>query len=287
MHAVSLLYVPADQPAMLAKSRGRGAGAVIVDLEDAVAVSAKDDARAAAAAFVADPPSGASAIVVRVNGDDRLGEDIGAVAHPNLAAITIAKAEHREQVEIADRILFSMEEAHGIPHGSVEIICLIETALGLNRAFDLATHGRVTRLGVGEADLGAELGIDPNGDDALWAPTRSRIVVDSAAAGIERPIAPVSTDFTDLDALRSSTTLLASMGFGARAAIHPAQIAVIEDAFRPDPAEVADARRLIEQYGDAMAAGAAVFTDDHGRMVDEAVVRNARRVVAIADGGSV
>ena len=286
MHAVSLLYVPADQPSMLAKSRGRGAGAVIIDLEDAIAVDRKDEARAAAAAFVEDPPEGEGSIVVLVNGDERLGDDIGTVAHPNVAAITIAKAEYREQVEIADRILFSMEEAYGIPHGSVAIICLIETALGLTKAFDLASHGRVRRLGVGEADLGADLGIDPLGPDELWAPTRSRIVVDSAAAGIEPPIAPVSTNFTDLPSLASSTSRLASMGFGARAAIHPAQVPIIEEAFRPDDAEVADARRLIEQYDDAMAHGAAVFTDDQGRMVDEAIIRGARRTLAIAEGGS-
>ena len=84
----------------------------------------------------------------------------------------------------------------------------------------------------------------------------------------------------------SSTSRLASMGFGARAAIHPAQVPIIEEAFRPDDAEVADARRLIEQYDDAMANGAAVFTDDQGRMVDEAIIRGARRTLAIAEGGS-
>ncbi|MGI9667732.1 MAG: HpcH/HpaI aldolase/citrate lyase family protein [Acidimicrobiia bacterium] len=280
MSPTTLLYVPADQPAMLTKARQRNADAVIIDLEDAVPVDAKDSARQAARDFVIAPPAGASAIYVRVNGDQNLGLDVEAVAHPNLAGIVIAKAQYMGQVEAADRILFSVEEAHGIPHGTFGVTCLIETAIGLREAFELASHPRVNRLGLGEADLGADLGIDHAAADSVWDPIRLRIVVDSAAAAIDAPAAPVSTNFTDMDELTRSTTHLSSLGFGSRAAIHPAQIPVIEEAFRPTDDEVEAAKNLLHAHELSISRGDGVFTDAKGRMVDEAVVRHARRTMA-------
>jgi citrate lyase subunit beta/citryl-CoA lyase len=109
---------------------------------------------------------------------------------------------------------------------------------------------------------------------------RMQIVLASAAAGLEPPIGPVSTDFTDLDALRESTWTLKRMGFGARAAIHPAQVGVINEMFTPTSEEVEEARRLLARFE---AGGRGATTDDDGRMIDEAFVRSARRILSIAD----
>ena len=280
MHVRSLLYVPADRPAMLEKAHTRGADAVIVDLEDAVAHDKKDDARDAAGAYVQSKPG--TQVVVRVNSGELLGHDVEAVAHPGLSAVTLAKAETFEQVKLADMILFRAEEAYGLPHGTFELFCLIETAQGVRNAYEMASHPRVTRLGLGEADLGADIGISHTAHDDIWAPIRSRIVVDSAAAGIDPPVAPVSTDFADLQGLSESTRHLQASGFGARAAIHPAQVPVINEVLTPSPEAIANARRLIEQYERSLASGDAVFVDERGRMVDEAVIRHARRIAGSA-----
>jgi citrate lyase subunit beta/citryl-CoA lyase len=135
----------------------------------------------------------------------------------------------------------------------------------------------VSHLALGEADLCADLRVVPTDD--VMRPLRMQAVVASAAAGIDQPTAPVSTDFEDLDALRTSTIALRDAGFGARAAIHPAQVAVINEVFTPTDNEVAVARDVLARFE---AASGGVTVDADGRMLDEAVVRSARRVLARA-----
>ncbi|MFI5429814.1 aldolase/citrate lyase family protein [Aeromicrobium sp. UC242_57] len=145
------------------------------------------------------------------------------------------------------------------------------------RAAEIAAAPRVHRLQVGEADLRADLGVTlgPDERELLWV--RSQIVVTSAAAGIAPPIAPVSTDFRDLDALRASTEALARLGFVGRACIHPAQVAVVNDVFTPSAEAIAEAEEVLAALA---AAGSGVAVDSRGRMLDEAVARQARRVLA-------
>ena len=131
---------------------------------------------------------------------------------------------------------------------------------------------------IGELDLSAELGIDPHNSAAL-APLRMQVVVASAALGLEPPLGPVSPDFRDLDGLRRDTTVLAGLGFGSRPAIHPAQVPIFNDVFSPSPEAVAEAKKLIALYEAALADGRGAVTDADGHMVDEAVVRVARRTL--------
>ena len=131
---------------------------------------------------------------------------------------------------------------------------------------------------IGELDLSAELGIDPTNQLALL-PLRMQIVVVSAALGLEAPLGPVSPDFRDLETLRQETEELAGLGFGSRPAIHPLQVPVYNEVFGPSPEVVARARKLVSLYDSALAEGRGAVTDDEGHMVDEAVVRLARRVL--------
>ena len=108
----------------------------------------------------------------------------------------------------------------------------------------------------------------------------------SAAAGIGAPGGPVSTNFTDLEAFRAGTERLKRLGFGGRAVIHPAQVPVVHAVFTPSAEEVRRARDLVERFDAAVAAGSGVIVDDQGRMVDEAVVRVARNLLARAGSGA-
>ena len=119
----------------------------------------------------------------------------------------------------------------------------------------------------------------PGPDERELLYSRSHVVFASAAAGIKPPIAPVSTNFRDLDAFRESTKELARLGFVGRACIHPGQVAVANEVFTPGPAEVETARRLVGRWD---FAGAGVAVDDDGHFVDEAVVRQARLLLARA-----
>lgn len=257
----SCLYVPGDKPEMLAKAVARGADAIIADLEDAVPPDRKQLARESVIEFLRSAERRRAAVWVRINDE----EDAHAIAPLRPDGISVPKVTCVADIERVDVDL--------------PVIALIETANGVLDAREIARHPAVVRLALGEADLGAELGIDPSPDHHEWHAVRTMIVLASAAAGIDEPVAPITTDFTDLAALHASTAALKRMGFGARAAIHPAQVPVINEVFTPTDEQIASARRLLERFD---TAGGGVTTDENGRMIDEAIVRSARRVVARA-----
>ena len=134
------------------------------------------------------------------------------------------------------------------------------------------------RLQVGEADLRADLGVTPGADERELLCARSQVVLASAAAGIAPPVAPVSTELPRPRRVRARRpSALARLGFVGRACIHPAQVAVVNEVFTPSPEAVERARLLLAEFG---GAGRAVGVDADGRMVDEAVLRQARTVLA-------
>lgn len=275
--ARSYLYVPADQPERLDRSVDRGADALIIDLEDSVAFAGKAAARAAAAGWLARHEQGGPQRWVRINADSA-AEDLQAVACPALLGVVVPKVEPDLVAEV-DTLLTEAERRLEMTPGSLLVIPLIETARGLLLAAELARTPRVVRLGIGEADLAADLGVLPGPDRVELTSLRLQVVVASAAARIGRPIAPTSTDFRDLDAFRASGQALLRLGFRGRTAVHPAQIPVIHEVFTPGADEVRTAAELVRRFD---SAGGSVVTDEEGRMVDRAVVRGAREVLGRA-----
>lgn len=286
MSARSCLYVPGDRPDVLAKAPGRGADALIVDLEDAVAPSAKDAARATVSDWLADQPvagSGAVEIWIRVNGDGVAPADIAAIAAPAVRGFCLAKTERADDVRAAAAACTQAEGSLGLPEGSYALAPLLESAASVLDARAIAAASpRVNRLQVGEADLRAEIGVTLASDERELLHVRSAIVLASSAAGIEPPVGPVSTNFRDLEALRESTKALVRLGYRGRACIHPAQLAVVNEVFTPTADEVAAAREIVALYEEFQARGSGAFTGPDGHMVDLAVVRQAHRVVAAA-----
>lgn len=276
----SYLYCPGDQPDRLGRARTWGADAVIADLEDSVHARQKDVARRVVASWLADRPRGAGHETgqswVRVNLDS-LAEDVGALVGPGLRGIVLPKAEPGALARLDD-LLTRRENERDLPPGRLVVQAVIETARGLLAAAELASAPRVVRLGVGEADLAAELGTDPE----VLGPLRLQVVVASAAAGIAAPVGPASVDFRDLRALRTGTEGLLRLGFRGRTAIHPAQVACINEVFTPSAEQVARARALISAFDAAAGAGRGVVTGPDGTMADAAVLRSARDVLARA-----
>ncbi len=281
----SWLYVPGDQPELLAKAGSRGADALIADLEDAVAPAAKQTARDMVADWLTGldnsgldraPASGLAGrqIWVRVNADT-VDDDIVAVAHPRLAGVVVAKAT----VDVMGSAASALQQRRarlGLDR-DFAVVGLIESGQGLMDAAQIAAGPQVANLALGEADLAAELGLDPSADQRELWPYRAVVVAASAAAGIAPPTGPVSTDFRDLEALASGCETLRRQGFRSRSAIHPAQVKVINAAFTPSPAKVASAQDVLARL-DAADGGATVAAD--GRMIDEAVARSAREVLS-------
>lgn len=258
----TFLYVPANRLEQLwPKATNCGTDAVIADLEDGVAPSAKNDAREALARHLATESAGPT-LLVRIGAAD----DLDLLASRPDVMVVLPKADLSVIGAIEHRL------------GSRRVTALVESATGLVDLLALARHPAVDRLALGEADLRADLGLGEHADHALW-PIRTQLVVASRAADIDPPVGPVATDWKDLESLRRTSVLLRAAGFGGRSAIHPDQVATIATVFRPSADEIAAARRIVEIHETSIAAGTGVSVDDRGRMIDEAVVRSARRVL--------
>lgn len=270
--ARSLLYAPGTRPDRVAKAAASGADAVIVDLEDAVPAAAKDEARAGARSALTGAAAGAP-LLVRI--DLTAPElDLAAVALPALAGIVVPKAEPA----VLER-LDGLAAAAGIP-AEVPFVALLETATGVLHAEEVARHPRVVRLAVGEADLAGELRLGGDVADLLTG-VRLAVVLASAAAGVAAPIGPVERHLDDPDLLLATSRTLVRQGFRGRTVLHPRQLDVVNAAFTPSGAEIADARAVVADF-EATGSGTLVGRD--GRFVDRAVVRAAREVLARAPG---
>jgi citrate lyase subunit beta/citryl-CoA lyase len=269
----SWLYAPASRPELLAKAVESEADAVVADLEDAVPAGRKAEARRAVAGFLREPP--ATPVVVRINhpASGLAQKDVAAVAGPHLAGVWVPKVEEPDELHAVGGWL----TAAGC---EATVGCLLESALGIERAYDIAAgFPALASVTIGEADLRADLGIS---DDGVLAWARSRVVIACRAAGIGPPIQSVHTDVRDLDGLRESCRAGRALGFFGRSAIHPSHLAIINQAYTPDEAEVAAARELVDALDVAEERGSGALMLPDGRFVDRAVVQAARRTLALA-----
>jgi citrate lyase subunit beta/citryl-CoA lyase len=246
------LYVPGDRPDRVEKAISSRAHAVIVDLEDGVAPGAKEQARASLADLLGqrrDKP-----VFVRVNAGS--AADLEAVAQLELAGVIVPKVGRPEDIP-----------------ADIRVHALIESPLGLEAAFAIASHPQVHGISLGEADLRSQTGALEVGLD--WA--RGRIVNAAVAAGLPRPPQSVYAHVRDLEGLARSCRRGRALGHLGRAAIHPDQLPVIEEAYLPTSAEVDQANATAEQLGDA-----AVGTLASGAFVDAAMLGAAQQVIELA-----
>jgi len=270
----SYLYASGDDPRRIEKALATGADAVVVDLEDAVALNRKEEVRKNAANVLESETS--KPVFVRINapGSELAARDIDAVAGLHLSGLRLPKVESPESVRLVAETLEELRSEAGIQ-------CLIESALGLELAFEIAcSHERVAGISLGEADLAADLGVR---DEPGLLYARSRIVSASRAAGLPGPVQSVYTNVRDLDGLRRSTEEGKNLGFVGRSAIHPSQVPIINEVFTPTEEEVAEAQELLDRLEGEAAAGTGAFVLEDGRFVDRAVVESARRTIAQRD----
>ena len=269
--ARTYLFVPGDKPALLEKAGQRGADALILDLEDAVAPSRKDEARAIVSRWLGQRHTGMPETWVRVNAGSAALSDISSLPAGASTGIVLPKVSGPEDVaKLASQVRDELSDR--------PLIVLIETAAAMRAIDEIAGVSGVFRLMIGEADLSADTGISPT--SVVWDALRAQIVVASAAAGIASPIGPVDPDFTLLEDLEASTRHLRDLGFGARAVIHPAQIGPVHRGLHPTEQEVMAARRIVSAHNESLASGHGAYRGEAGEMIDEAFVRRARAVLA-------
>jgi citrate lyase subunit beta/citryl-CoA lyase len=209
---------------------------------------------------------------VRVNGADTpfFPDDLEAIGELELDAVVLPKA--------------TPEAVGALGEAGSPVIAIVETAQGLRQAYETATAARVAALVLGAVDLGAEAGLLPRPDGLELLYARSKVVFDSAAAGIRPPFDVVHLDIRDEQGLEAECSLARSLGFRGKACIHPVQVPFVNRVFSPAADEIEWARRVIEAYEQAEREGRGVLALD-GVMVDLPVVTRARRVLATVEEG--
>ena len=257
----SYLFVPGNRPERFARAAASGAGAVIVDLEDAVPPADKDAARMQVAA-VLDP---SNPVVVRINAEDTswFEDDLALCRHAGVAAIMLPKAE-------------SVDNLRRVAQLGLPVLPLIETACGMATVDALARVKGVARLAFGSIDFQFDLGIEGDDEELLYF--RSMLVLASRVAGLAPPIDGVTVALDDDAQLHADTLRARRFGFGAKLCIYPRQVAAVNAGFRPTETELAWATRVLAAAREANCAAVAV----DGMMVDRPVMLRAQRIVDVA-----
>jgi citrate lyase beta subunit len=211
--------------------------------------------------------------VVRVNGAGTrwFADDLAAAAELELEALVLPKA--------------TPEAVEALGVDGPPLIAIVETAQGLRLAYETASSPRVAALLLGAADLGAELGWEPRPDGLELLYARSKLVAESAAAGIRAPFDVVHVDTRDGAGLEAAARFARTLGFRGKACIHPDQVAVINRVFAPEADEVAWAERVLEAAAAGEREGRGAVALD-GEMIDLPIVERARRILAEAKGGA-
>ena len=287
--ARSWLFVPGDSEKKMTKAMDSAADIVLLDLEDAVAPESKPAARVSVHDFLAANPAQRARLWVRINPFDgpHTLADLAAIVPARPGGVMLPKVYGRAEVEKLDHCLSALEVANGIAEGSTPVIVLVtETAEAMFRTGDYKGAPRVVALTWGAEDLADALGAAGNRtEDGSYGFTyelaRSLTLLGAAAAGVTA-IDTISADFRDLETLRLRAEKTRREGFRGMLAIHPAQVDVINAAFTPTEAEIAEAQEIVDIFAANPGVGAIGWK---GGMLDRPYLSRAQQLLKLAGRG--
>jgi citrate lyase beta subunit len=279
----AVLYMPGDDERKIRKAATLGADCVCLDMEDGVALSRKDEARALIPAMLAQLDFGRAERLVRINpfGTGMEADDIRAALAVRPDGVVIPKVETGDAIRWASSEIATAERKHGWPAGEIALIVMVETALGIVNLREIASSDpRLQGLIFGAEDLAGDIGAvrTPEAWEVFYA--RSAVVTHAAAFGLQA-IDMVYIDYKDTEGLVRESAEGARMGYTGKQVIHPNQIAPVQGAFTPDDAAVMHAQRVMNAMTENQAAGKGAFSLD-GKMIDMPLVKAAERVLARA-----
>lgn len=280
----SKLFVPGSRPELFSKALAGTADAISFDLEDAVSESRKSEARANVAALLRSPQAAAAGktLIVRVNatGTPHFADDVAAVVAGGLALLNLPKPESADEVRHAADAVERAEKANGLAMGSVALLLNIESPRGLRLAAEMAAcHPRVAGLQLGFGDLFEPLSIARRDERNVHAAMFAMRIA-AGEAGVFAYDAAFA-DVSDAEGYKAEAQMARRLGYIGKSCIHPSQVPLAHQVFRPSDADVAHARRVIEAARDAEARGVGAYMVD-GHMVDGPFVRRAEAIMAAA-----
>ena len=277
------LFAPGNHERRVEKALGLDADVVILDLEDAVAVSEKKSTRDLINKTLKQPRN--CAVFVRVNAYDTefCYGDICSIVSENLDGIVLPKLESLEDLRSIDWLIGNLEQERGLLNGSIDLMPIIETAVGLVNIREIArADTRVKRLAFGGGDYTRDLGMEWTLEEDELLPVRSEMVLASRFGKLEPPVDTVFIHIKEHGAFRSSCSNILGLGFQGKMCIHPDQVPVTNETFTPDAEEVKWSQRVINEFAKAEKAGIASIQID-GYFVDYPIVEKAQRTVDIAN----
>jgi len=275
----SFLFAPGNHPRRVEKALTLDADAVILDLEDAVAIAEKPATRGAVVAAYAQPRSGL--LYVRVNAADTefCHGDFAAIVQRGLDGIILPKVENAAAIQTIDWLLANLERERGLPVGGIDLVPIVETAKGLTNIEAILGAGtRVKHCAFGAGDFTLDVNMRWSREEGELAYARSRVVTASRAAGIEAPLDTVWVDLQDEEGLEASTRLALGMGFQGKMCIHPNQVGVVNRVFTPTNSEIDFAERVVAAFAQAEKEGSAAIQLD-GKFIDYPIVYRAQRTL--------
>jgi citrate lyase subunit beta/citryl-CoA lyase len=281
----STLFVPGNRAEWFEKAAGYGPDALMIDLEDAVPVAEKLQARATVRDGIERLRDNPVGVFVRLNGIDTglTSEDIEAIVTPGLDAVAVPKLETADEVRKVDAWLEHFERKAGMAVGSIEIIALPETARGIMDAFSLATAcervGNVVgAIGARSGDITRAVGFKwtRSGLESLYM--TSHVLMAARAANIEYPLGVGSLEVGDLEIVREQLNRCREIGYRGSLLIHPSAVPIANEVFAPSAEEIEWNKGVIESMAEAVKIGKAAATFD-GMMIDYAHVRNAQELL--------
>lgn len=284
----TFLFTPGNHARRVEKALTLGADAVILDLEDAVAVGEKAQTRKVVVEALSQPHKCKAYIRVNAIGTPWCLGDLMEVIQPGLDGIVLPKVESAADLRTIDWLITNLERERGLQPGAIDLMPIIETAAGfsrLDRIFgarslkDYSGPWRVKRMAFGAADFTSDVGMTWTAEEGELAELRIRLVVASRAAGIEPPIDTVWVRLDDAAGLRASVERSVRLGFQGRMCIHPDQVEVVNQIFTPSPEQVGRAQKIVDAFKQAEASGLAAIQVD-GAFVDYPVFYRAERVLA-------
>ena len=261
----SYLYVPSDNEKFLEKAEDSPADAIILDLEDSVKKDAKSRAEENIRQFLQN--TNRQHLMIRLD-PLRISYVEDLINNPKISKIFLPKVDSVRAID-----LLNLHNSENKP-----VHALIESPLGLANLEEIAKTRNVSTLGVGEADFFAETVMSVSANKALIDFVRSKVVLTSAALNLLPPIAPVSSNFKELEIYRNDSQELLTMGFWGRACIHPAQVEIANSVFRVDPLLLRKAHHIVQSLREGT-RGALV--DDEGKMIDAAHLRWAEKYIKL------
>lgn len=283
----SLLFAPGNVARRVEKALGLAADAVIVDLEDSVAISEKEATRNPVASALFRPRKCLGYVRVNAPSSAFCYADLVATIHKRVDGVLLPKVESAADLHAVDWLLAALERERGIAEGSIDLIPQIETAAGVQRidrvvqARSLRPYKapwRVKRVAFGAADYAHELGLTVGLEESELAEARARIVLSSRAAGLEGPIDSPWFHFKEGNAFERALERSRRGGFQGRLCVHPDQIGAVNRAYLPSEEEIGRAERIVAAFREAEARGAAAIQVD-GEMVDYPVAHRAQALL--------